>query len=134
MYVDYLGGLRNEARHASGAILVTDAPTDNQGKGESFSPTDTLCIALATCMITIMGIEARKMNVPFEGVKAEVKKFMAANPRRVAKVEIIVDMPANLENAPEREGIEKAGLHCPVALSLHPDLQQVITFRYGSQG
>lgn len=130
MHVDYLGGLRNEASHYSGSKLITDAPVDNNGKGESFSPTDLLCTSLATCMITIMGIRARKLKVPFEGVKAGIKKFMGENPRRVIKVEIILDMPPSLESAPEREEIEQAGLHCPVALSLHPDLEQAITFRY----
>lgn len=130
MHIEYLGSLRNEATHYSGNKIITDAPVDNHGKGEAFSPTDLLCTSLATCMITIMGIEARKLGVDFEGIKADVKKHMAANPRRVKKVEITLYMPASLEQSPEREAIEKAGLHCPVALSLHPDLEQVITFQY----
>lgn len=131
MHVDYLGELRNEATHYSGSKLITDAPVDNQGKGESFSPTDLLCTALATCMITIMAIRARKLGVPFEGVKADIRKFMTDNPRRVIKAEIIIGMPPALESAPQRAEIEDAGLHCPVALSLHPDIEQKITFQYG---
>lgn len=131
MHIDYTGGLRNRATHYSGAELITDAPTDNHGKGESFSPTDLLCTALGTCMITIMGIRAVKLNVPFEGVKAEVLKYMSLDqPRRVIKVKIAIDMPKNIEHNEHRAEIEKAGLECPVALSLHPDIKQEIQFNY----
>lgn len=131
MHVDYQGQLRNKATHYSGAELITDAPTDNHGKGESFSPTDLLCTALATCIITIMGIRAAKLNVPYEGVKADVLKYMSLDlPRRVIKVKIKIDMPANLKDAAERSEIEQAGLECPVAKSIHPDIEQEIEFIY----
>ncbi len=131
MHIDYLGGLRNKATHYSGAELITDAPTDNHGKGESFSPTDLLCTALGTCMITIMGIRAAKLNVPYEGLKADVLKYMSLDlPRRVIKIKIKIEMPSNLKNASERAEIEKAGLECPVALSIHPDIEQEIEFIY----
>lgn len=130
MHIDYEGGLRIKATHYSGSTLITDAPVDNHGKGESFSPTDLLCTALATCLVTIMGIRAAKLGVPYEGIKADIQKYMNLEPRKVSKIKIQVFMPANLKHAPEREEIEQAGLHCPVALSLHPELQQDIEFIY----
>lgn len=131
MHIDYQGQLRNKATHYSGAELITDAPTDNHGKGESFSPTDLLCTALGTCIITIMGIRAAKLNVAYEGVKADVLKYMSLDlPRRVIKVKIKIEMPANLKDAPERAEIEQAGLDCPVAKSIHPDIDQEIEFIY----
>jgi uncharacterized OsmC-like protein len=131
MHIDYLGQLRNKATHYSGAELVTDAPVDNHGKGESFSPTDLLCASLGTCMITIMGIRAAKLQVPFEGVQAEVLKYMSLDlPRRVIKVKVKIEMPLSLKNATERAEIEQAGLECPVALSLHPNIEQAIEFIY----
>ncbi len=131
MHIDYQGQLRNKATHYSGAELITDAPTDNHGKGESFSPTDLLCTALGTCIITIMGIRAANLNVSYEGVKADVLKYMSLDlPRRVIKVKIKIDMPLNLKDAPERAEIEQAGIECPVAKSIHPDIEQEIEFIY----
>lgn len=131
MHIDYQGQLRNKATHYSGAELVTDAPVDNHGKGESFSPTDLLCTSLATCMITIMGIRAAKLNVSYEGVKADVLKYMSLDlPRRVIKIKVKIEMPANLKNSAERVEIEQAGLECPVALSIHPNIEQEIEFIY----
>ncbi len=131
MQIIYTGELRNKATHYSGAELITDAPVDNHGKGESFSPTDLLCTSLGTCMITIMGIRAAKLGLAYEGVKAEVLKYMSIDlPRRVVKVKIRINMPANLKDAAERAEIEKAGLECPVALSLHPDIEQDVEFIY----
>ena len=131
MHIEYLGQLRTKATHYSGAELVTDAPVDNHGKGESFSPTDLLCTALGTCIITTIGIKAAKLNVPYEGVKAEVLKYMSLDqPRRVIKIKLKIEMPANIKNAPERAELEKAGHECPVALSLHPDVVQEIEYIY----
>lgn len=131
MHIDYEGQLRNKATHYSGAELVTDAPVDNHGKGESFSPTDLLCTSLATCMITIMGIRAAKLNVPYEGIKADVLKYMSLDlPRRVIKIKVKIEMSSILKNAPERAEIEQAGLECPVALSIHPNIEQEIEFIY----
>lgn len=131
MQIEYVGQLRNKVSHYSGAELITDAPVDNHGKGESFSPTDLLCTALGTCMITIMGIRAAKLGLPYEGVKAEVLKYMSNDlPRRVIKIKLNILMPTNLKEAPERIEIEKAGLECPVALSLHTNIEQDIVFIY----
>lgn len=130
MHLIYQGELRCEASHFSGARLITDAPPDNHGKGESFSPTDLLCVSLATCMVTIMGIEARKLEIPFEGISAEIKKGMLANPRRVGKISIVLQMPAHFKDHPHRQTLEQAGLNCPVALSVHPDIDKDITFVY----
>lgn len=131
MHIDYTGELRNKATHYSGAELITDAPTDNHGKGESFSPTDLLCTSLGTCMITIMGIRAAKLNVPYNGVRADVLKYMSLDqPRRVIKIKVTIEMPKNLEHSEHRNEIEKAGLECPVALSLHPNIVQEVEFKY----
>lgn len=131
MHLDYQGELRIKGTHYSGAELITDAPVDNHGKGESFSPTDLLCTSLGTCMITIMGIRAAKLGVSFEGVQAEVLKYMSLDaPRRVIKIKVKIEMPTNIKTAPERAEIEQAGLECPVALSLHPNIEQAIEFIY----
>lgn len=130
MQLVYQGELRCEASHFSGAKLITDAPPDNHGKGESFSPTDLLCVSLASCMVTIMGIEARKLEIPFHSVSAEIKKFMLANPRRVGKIRIELRMPENLKEHPHRQILEQAGLNCPVALSIHPNIEKDIEFLY----
>lgn len=131
MHIEYQGQLRSKATHYSGAELITDAPTDNHGKGESFSPTDLLCTALGTCMITVMGITAARLNVSYEGSTAEVLKYMSLDkPRRVIKVKVKISMPVNLKNSPERAEIEKSGLECPVALSIHPNIEQDIEFIY----
>ena len=131
MHIDYMGELRSKATHYSGAELITDAPTDNHGKGESFSPTDLLCTALGTCMITVMGITAARLNIQYEGSSAEVLKYMSIDkPRRVIKIKVKISMPANLKSAPERAEMEKSALECPVALSIHPDIEQEIEFIY----
>lgn len=131
MTIEYVGQLRNKATHYSGVEIITDAPVDNHGKGESFSPTDLLCTSLGTCMITIMGIRAAKLNVPYEGIRAEILKYMSLDlPRRVIKIKLKIEMPANIKDAPERAEIEKAGLECPVALSLNPNVEQDVEFIY----
>lgn len=130
MQLVYQGELRCEVSHFSGAKLITDAPPDNHGKGESFSPTDLLCVSLASCMVTIMGIEARKLEIPFHSVSAEIKKFMLANPRRVGKIRIELRLPEYLKDHPHRQILEQAGLNCPVALSIHPNIEKDIEFLY----
>lgn len=130
MQVKYLGKLRCEATHIdSGNQIFTDAPKDNHGEGESFSPTDLLCTSLASCMITIMGITARNKNILLEGVSSEIEKVMESNPRRVAKVNIKLNLRGELSDS-EKRSLEKAAKTCPVALSLHPDLEQKVTFQY----
>jgi len=127
----YLGELRTESTHVrSGEKLVTDAPPDNQGKGESYSPTDLLATSLGTCMLTVMGIAARTHNINMDGTKIKVTKVMAPNPRRVSEVHIVFDMPANNYSDKEKSILENAAQTCPVALSVHPDLKQVLEFNY----
>ena len=126
----YDGSLRCTATHEpSGTSLSTDAPKDNQGLGESFSPTDLIATALGSCAMTIMAIVARRDGIELSGMKAQMVKSMAAEPRRVAGVAIEIQMPANVpEDA--REHIENAGRNCPVAKSLHPNLEQTLRFVY----
>ena len=128
--VKYLGNLRTEAIHLkSQNKVITDAPIDNHGKGEAFSPTDALATSLATCMITIMGILAKRNNIVFEKVSASVSKIMAENPRRVA--EIIVQIRIEHEwKEKYRKMMEKAALNCPVAHSLRESLKQTVHFNY----
>ncbi len=128
----YKGNLRCEAEHLqSKSTMETDAPTDNRGKGERFSPTDLLCVSLATCMLTTMGIKAADMKVDITGAKAEVTKHMASDPRRVAKVEVSISLPANGDEK-ERLILEKTGNNCPVAKSVHPDIELLFTYTWGN--
>ena len=126
--VTYLGSLRTEAEHLqSGTKIITDAPVDNHGKGESFSPTDTVATALATCMLTIMGIKAEAMGISIEGTTAEVTKTMAAEPRRISKIEVTLSLPKKYEEK-EMKILENAAKTCPVFYSLHPDIEKDIRF------
>ncbi len=128
--VTYVGNLRTEAKHLqSGNQLITDAPVDNHGKGEAFSPTDLVATALASCLMTIMGIKADAMGVSIEGASADVKKIMSAQPRRIAEVVIDVHLPASLDEK-SRKLLEASALTCPVAASLHPETKQTISFVY----
>lgn len=125
----YLGQLRVEATHLkSGETMITDAPTDNNGKGEAFSPTDTVATGLATCMLTIMGIRAGKKNINLQGATAEVTKTMASNPRRISKIEITITMPKIGVDENFQELLEISAKSCPVAESLHPNIEQVVHF------
>jgi uncharacterized OsmC-like protein len=127
----YLGELRTSARHvASGNTLITDAPVDNRGKGEAFSPTDLLAASLGSCMATIMGIAAQTHGIPLEGMKLLITKTMAADPRRVAGVKVEFHMPDHDYSEKERSILDKAARTCPVALSLHPEVKQEISFIY----
>lgn len=126
----YKGNLRCEARHIqSGSVIETDAPSDNRGKGERFSPTDTLCVSLATCMLTTMGIKANDMNVDINQAKADVTKHMASDPRRVSKIEVTVSLPKNI-NEKDRIILEKTGNNCPVAKSVHPGIELVLIYNW----
>lgn len=127
--ITYLGELRTEAVHLqSGNIIITDAPTDNQGKGEAFSPTDLCATALASCMLTIMGISARNHDIQIEGTTATVHKIMAANPRRIEAIEINIHFPIKPFTDLQKKLLETAGRSCPVALSLHENIEQRINF------
>ena len=128
--VTYLGELRTEAIHLqSNTIIFTDAPKDNHGKGEMFSPTDLTATSLASCMVSIMGIVAMKEGItPIDGTTAEVTKIMYADPRRIGEIHIQIAFPKNNYTEKERKIYENAALTCPVAKSLHPDVKQVIEF------
>lgn len=129
--VVYKGDLRCECTHLqSGTVTETDAPTDNRGKGERFSPTDTLCVSLATCMITTMGIKAGDMEIDLSGTTIDVTKHMLSDPRRVGKIEVTLHLP-NLPEEKDRLLLQKIGDGCPVMRSLHPDLQVVAVYRWG---
>lgn len=129
--VEYLGELRTRATHLqSGIEIITDAPLDNQGRGEAFSPTDLCATSLASCMMTIMGISARSRELDITGARAEVTKIMAANPRRIARVEIRLIMPKRDFSDRDRQLLETAGRTCPVALSLGEGVEQVVEFEW----
>ncbi|MEM9016971.1 MAG: OsmC family protein [Verrucomicrobiota bacterium] len=127
----YEGELRCQAIHGpSSSLLETDAPTDNHGRGERFSPTDLVATALGTCMMTTMGIFAQRHEIDLTGTKVRVEKHMTAEPpRRIAKlpVEITVPLP---EDHPQRSALEKAAFTCPVHLSLHPDVEKPLLFAW----
>ena len=127
----YCGDLRTEALHVkSGQTIITDAPLDNQGKGEAFSPTDLLSASLGSCMLTVMGIAAKTHDIDMEGASMNITKIMTSNPRKVAEVVIELSIPGKRYSDKEKGILEKAALTCPVALSLHPDLKQTIQFSY----
>ncbi len=128
--VIYKGELRTEATHVqSNTVINTDAPKDNHGKGEAFSPTDLVATALASCMISIMGIVALKDGITsVEGAIAEVTKIMIADPRRIGEIHIKVTFPKKVYTEKEKKIYEHAALTCPVAKSLHSDLKQIIEF------
>ncbi len=130
--VTYTGDLRTEAVHLrSGNRLITDAPVDNRGKGEAFSPTDLVATALASCMLTIMGIRARDKGWAIEGARATVNKIMASNPRRIARVEIDIHLPSGKTWTDEqRHVLEEAARTCPVCRSLHPELEVAVRFHW----
>ncbi len=127
----YLGSLRTEATHLqSGTQLTSDAPTDNQGKGEYFSPTDLVATALGSCMVTIMGISARTHGFDLEGLTWEVTKIMADNPRRIGEVAVHLDFHGKDYTDQHKRVIEHITSTCPVALSLHPELKQTIMIKW----
>ena len=131
--ITYLGELRTQATHLqSGTEIITDAPTDNNGKGEAFSPTDLTATSLGSCAMTIMGITARRDEIDFAGSEIEVTKVMSAElPRRIAKVEVnfLMQTPEELSEEMKAKYIRIAHT-CPVALSLHPDIEQVFNFKW----
>ncbi len=130
--VVYQGQLRCQCTHLqSGTVIETDAPTDNRGKGERFSPTDTVCVALATCIITTMGIKAGDMNIDLTGTKIDVKKHMVADPRRIGQIDVTLHFPATLQlNEKDRVILQRVGDNCPVAKSLHPDLKLNVEYKW----
>lgn len=133
--VIYTSALRTEATHQrSGQRIITDAPPDNQGKGEAFSPTDLMATSLASCMMTIMGISAREHGFSIDGARAEVTKVMASSPRRISKVVIELYFPPNAYSEKQKKIIDLAARTCPVSQSLHPDLEQDVRLHFGPGG
>jgi putative redox protein len=129
--VKYLGKLRTVLTHIrSGQEVITDAPVDNKGKGEAFSPTDLAATSLATCAITTMGIAADGRGIQLEIADAEVLKIMENNPRRIAGIDVKISLRILPDTAENRSILEEIGLNCPVARSLHPDVKQSMTFEY----
>jgi uncharacterized OsmC-like protein len=127
----YLGNLRTKAMHiASGNELITDAPVDNKGRGEAFSPTDLLATALGSCMITIAGMAANEHGFSIDGTTLDITKIMASNPRRVAEVKVELHFPENNYTEIQKKIIREACINCPVAKSLHPDLIQTVVFNF----
>jgi uncharacterized OsmC-like protein len=124
----YDGDLRCTAIHGpSGMQLVTDAPVDNKGKGESFSPTDLLATSMLTCVMTIVAIRADSKGIDVSGMNGSVEKSMAANPRRIAKLEVIVDLPSNL-SMDDRAWLITEGCNCPVCVSVSESMEVDVTF------
>jgi uncharacterized OsmC-like protein len=127
----YLGDLRTQATHVrSGQQIITDAPIDNQGKGEAFSPTDLLATALGSCILTVMGIAAREQKVSIDGTTCSIAKIMATEPRRVGAIEITFNFPARDYSDKVKIILERAAKTCPVAKSLHPDLEEKLVFNW----
>lgn len=129
----YEGNLRTVATHLqSGTVIETDAPTDNQGKGERFSPTDLVATALGNCMLTIIGIKARDFNVDLEGTKIDITKMMIANPRRIGEIKVLINFPESVKvDEKQRTILERAAMTCPVFESLHPDMKKDVEFKWG---
>lgn len=129
---EYLGELRTRATHLrSGNALITDAPVDNQGKGEAFSPSDLLATALGSCMLTIMGIAAREHKIDLEGAQLETTKIMGSNPRRVSRLDVSFTFPKGQKYTDKEKVIlEKAAKTCPVYYSLDPEMEKNIEFNW----
>ncbi len=127
--VIYEGQLRTRMTHLySGTEVITDAPLDNHGLAQAFSPTDIVATGLASCMLTVMGIKARDMGVDLTGTSAEVTKVMAAEPRRISEVHVTLTFPKNNYTDKDKTILENTAKTCPVAHSLHPDIKQVLQF------
>lgn len=128
--VTYIGDLRTTSVHLqSGTEILSDAPKDNHGKGEAFSPTDLVANSLATCMISIMGIKSRDMKVDLTGSTVEVTKIMQAEPRKIAKIITVLNMNVQADDK-TKTILERAAMTCPVMLSLHPDIEKEVTFKW----
>jgi putative redox protein len=131
MKVLYLGDLHTECTHESGAKIETDAPKDNMGKGEAFSPTDLFALSLGSCMVTLMAMASKKLGIELKGMTAEVEKEMSiAGPRKIGKI-IVRLRSSHLPNQQAREKLEQAALDCPVKHSLHPDIKLEVDFVWG---
>ena len=128
--VEFTGNLSTKLKHGpSGTVLSTDAPKDNQGEGKSFSPTDMVAGALASCMLTIMAIYAKRTGIDLTGVKGKVIKEMSTDPRRIGKLTMNFQMPKRFSDA-ERKALETVAMTCPVHKSLHPEVAVPVKFDY----
>jgi len=129
--IGYEGELHcNALHHPSGNRLATDAPVDNNGRGEAFSPTDLVATALGTCMATVIGIVARRKDLELSGMTVKVRKFMSEDtPRRISRLEVDLDIPLPADH-PERKALEAAAKGCPVQHSIHPDIAVPITWQW----
>ena len=128
--VTYTGNLRTSCEHlSSGDTFITDAPIDNNGLGQAFSPTDTVATGLASCMLTMMGIKSKGLEVDLTGSVAEVTKHMAADPRRISKIDVSLTLPAAVSDR-DRIVLEHTARTCPVLFSLHPDIEKIIAFHW----
>jgi len=130
--VIYEGELRTVAKHnASGTIIETDAPVDNQGKGERFSPSDLVATALGSCMLTIMGMKARDLGLNLKGTRIEIQKTMKADPRRISGVSLTFHLPSDLQlSEKNRIILERAADTCPVMYSIHPDIDVQVKYNW----
>lgn len=128
--ITYVGDLRTVCIHLqSGTQILTDAPTDNHGKGEAFSPTDLVATALGSCMVSIMGIKSKDLDVDLKDSTVSITKIMQAEPRKIAKIEVILNM--SIETSDKNKTIlERAAMTCPVLLSLHPDIEKDVVFNW----
>lgn len=127
----YLGGLRTEVKHLkSGNVIITDAPPDNNGRGEAFSPTDLTCASLNSCMMTLMGILAEREGIDLTGLTSEIVKVMASNPRKIAEVQISFTHLNLVATDIQKEKLRRAALTCPVALSLSEEVKQSVVFNF----
>ncbi|HMI08570.1 MAG TPA: OsmC family protein [Flavobacterium sp.] len=128
--ITYLGDLRTSSIHLqSGSEIISDAPTDNHGKGEAFSPTDTVANALGSCMISIMAIKSKDLNIDLIGSTVEITKIMQAEPRKIAKIIVVLNMSVSADTK-SKTILERAAMTCPVFLSLHPDIEKDVTFNW----
>lgn len=128
---EYLGDLRTLAKHLkSGNTLITDAPVDNMGKGEAFSPTDLVSAALCSCMMTIMGQVADREGINLKGLSSEIVKVMTSNPRKIAEIQITFSHPALVATDVQKQKLHNAARTCPVALSLADSLKQTVIFNF----
>lgn len=131
--ISYVGNLRTRCVHGdSGEVILTDAPTDNQGEGECFSPTDLLAISLGSCVLTLMGIVAKSLNIDISGTQITVEKEMKGPPRRIGKLILRSRCPRSFDDKIHAQ-LEKAALNCPVHNSLHPEIIQEMHFQWGDQ-
>jgi putative redox protein len=134
--IKYEGKLRTVATHLqSGTVIETDAPVDNQGKGERFSPTDLVATALGTCMLTIMGIKARDLDIDLEGTKVDITKIMTANPRRIGEIKVVINFSEGVQaDEKQRTILERAAMTCPVFESLNANMKKEVEFKWEEEG